>query len=108
MLRPGGCEDDVVAAEVEVNEAITADGVGNADFEVGKTLDMAGRPDVKTVDRLVEELLPMTEQAGMRFGTRLQIVSPFDNREPLDETEESRRRRRCGAVRPASPRRSTR
>lgn len=48
----------------------------------------------------------MSEQAGMRIGARLQGVSPFDAREPLDETEESvdvataERRHRHGPVDP--------
>jgi hypothetical protein len=67
VFRPGGREDDVVAAEVEVNQAITADRVGDTGFELGKTFEMARRPGVEAADRVIDELLPMPEQAGMRL-----------------------------------------
>lgn len=72
-----------------MNEAITGDGVGDTHFEFGKAFEMASRPGVEAIDLLIDELLPMPEQTGMRVGARLQIVPPFHTREPPDEAEES-------------------
>jgi hypothetical protein len=41
VLRPGSREEHIVAAKVEMNEAIAVDGVGNVDLEFSEPLEMS-------------------------------------------------------------------